>query len=82
MKLRKVCLVLLWAVCYVLQAALVLWFWPMMLNDWATGAWDRRDRKLKQLWNRHKRRLFDEWVRKENDRRHKRVWKNRNNFYK
>ena len=73
---------ILLAACWILQAAILLWFWPMMLQDWASGAQARRSRQIKKYWNRHKRRLFDEWMRKENETRHKRVWKNRNNFYK
>lgn len=82
MKLRKVLFLILTAACWFLQAAFILWFWPMLLQDWASGEWERRDRKLKKWWKQNERRLFEDWLRKENETRRKRVWKNSKNFYK
>jgi hypothetical protein len=73
---------LLPAACCVLQAALVLWFWPVILHEMAAGNWQRRKRQVRRINRLYERFSFHRWFRKENETRSKRVWKNRNNFYK
>ena len=81
MKLRNVLFLILMAACYVLQAAFILWFWPNILQDMASGEWGRSGRRIKKRCQQHHRRRFDQWQRNENDTRSKRVWENRNDFY-
>ena len=71
-----------WAVCWILQAVLLLYFAPVILQDMLTGGWDRRGREIKRIERIRERFAFDKWQRKETAKRHNRVWKNRNNFYK
>jgi hypothetical protein len=70
------------AACCVLYAAFILWFWPVILHDMATGEWQRQRAKVRRINKLYERFSFERWFRKENETRHKRVWKNRNNFYK
>ena len=80
--MKRILLKIGWAVCWVLQAVLLIYFAPVILEDMASGRWDRRKREIKRIERIRERFAFDKWLRKENAKRHKRVWKNRNNFYK
>lgn len=70
------------AACFVLLAVLFLWFWPVILQDMASGQWQRRGVKLKKINRMLDRLRLEKKLRKEHESRRKRVWKNRNNFYK
>lgn len=80
--MKRVCLTILRAAGVVLLAVLWLWFLPVTLFDVLTGDYARRQAQIDAWWHKNQRRLFDQWLAKENKRRHKRVWKNRNDFYK
>ena len=73
---------LIGAVCWILQAALLLWFWPLMIEDLLSGRLDL-DRRRNEYW--HRRHGFNAWSRQfERDlrQRRKKKWKKRNDFYK
>ena len=80
--MKRVLITIGWAVCWLLQAVLLLYFAPVILQDMLSGGWDRRGREIKRIERIRERFAFDKWQRKENASRHKRVWKTRNNFYK
>lgn len=71
-----------WAVCWILQAVLLVYFAPVIFQDMMSGQWDRRKREISRIMRIKERFAFDKWQRKETAKRHKRVWKNRNSFYK
>ena len=84
-RMKRVCLILLKAVGFVLLAAVYLWFWPLMLQMVMDGSWDRYElqKRNNEYWFR--RHGFDQWFRhfqREQHKRRKKKWKKRNDFYK
>ena len=70
------------AAAYCLVAAVWLWFWPVMLQMYMDGTYDRQEITKRNAARWYRRYGFDHWERKTSKKRHKRVWKNRNDFYK
>lgn len=73
---------ILLAACYCLQAAVLVWWFPALLLDWLSGDAERREIFRRESNRRYKHRIMDEVIRRDNEKRHKRVWKNRNDFFK
>jgi hypothetical protein len=67
---------------YLLLAAVWLWFWPLMLQMYMDGSWDRQEITKRNADRWYRRYGFDHWERQTSKKRHNRVCKNRNNFYK
>ena len=70
---------------YCLLAVVWLWFWPLMLQMYMDGSWDRYElqRRNNEYW--YRRHGFDHWLQQQEMKRRKRrkkKWKKRNNFYK
>ena len=83
--MTRVCLFLLKAAGFVLLAAVWLWFWPLMLQMYFDGTWDRYElqKRNNEYWFR--RHGFDQWFRRferEQHKRRRKKWKHRNDFYK
>jgi hypothetical protein len=82
---KRLALIVATAAAYLLVAAVWLWFWPLMLQMYMDGTWDRYElqRRNNEYWFR--RHGFNQWERQQEQQRRKRLkkkWKNRNNFYK
>jgi hypothetical protein len=82
---KRLALIVATAAAYLLVAAVWLWFWPLMLQMYMDGTWDRYElqRRKSEYWVR--RHGFDTWYRqfeRQQHKRRKRKWKKRNNFYK
>lgn len=70
------------AVVYVLAAALWLYFLPVFWQDLFSGKWQLQKIRRRRAQTFYHRFGFEKWAREENETRRKRVWKNRNSFYK
>ena len=70
---------------FVLLAAVLVWFSPVLLfqnnstDPRFTAAFQKKRRQHKEAKFR---KALEKWIRKENQTRSKKAWKNRNNFYK
>lgn len=79
---KKVLFFLLLAVCCVLQAALILWFWPVILQEMASGQWQRRRVFIKKIHRIREQVRYEIYLRRQREARAKRVWENSNSFFK
>ena len=73
------------AAAYLLVAAFWLWFWPVMLQMYFDGSWERQEITKRNAARWYRRYGFDHWERQQERQRRKRLkkkWKKRNNFYK
>jgi hypothetical protein len=80
--MKRVLIFIGWAVCWLLQAVLLIYFAPVIFQDMFSGQWDRRKREIARITRIKERFADDRWLWKENKKRRKRKWKTRNNFYK
>ena len=70
------------AAAYLLVAAFWLWFWPAMLGELFSGKLERQEITKRNAARWYRRYGFDHWERQTSKKRHKRKWKNRNDFYR
>lgn len=79
--MKRVCLYILYAACFCLQAALLIWFLPCIIEEMLTGKWQRR------FWFTVKRPedpykyAFEDWRYKDDQTRAERVWEKGKTFY-
>ena len=83
--MKRTLRVILRAAGFCLAAVLWLWFWPVMLPELLSGGLERERIRQKNAERWVRRHGFDCWLRqfqREQNKRRKKLWKNRNNFYK
>ncbi len=78
---KKVLSFLLKAACWCLQAALAVWFGPVILQEMATGQWQRRKVFVLKVHRIREQVSHEIYLRKQHDARTRRVWETRNEFY-
>ena len=72
------------AAAYLLVAAVWAWFWPVLLPDFFNGSFERERIRQKNAERWVRRHGFDCWLRqfeRQQNKRRKKLWKNRNKFY-